>query len=215
MRALLVILLLLSGCYTYAPWQPEHNNQHWYHWLTSGTVQVRTNCGDDGVSSGSGVVVDRDSDGTAFVATAAHVVDPEGGTCTYWVDGNELFIAAYDEYYDQAILVGDVAGRTTEMAQPVFVGMRLIAVGFPVQPYTGLTSFQITHGTLTAFLGARYKTNADAYYGNSGGPAFDMHGDLVGLVVSMRVVSGVPIEWYLTPAWRTYELLEEARETVQ
>jgi S1-C subfamily serine protease len=206
MRALLVLLLLLSGCYTYAPYQPDHDNPHWYSWLASGTHRVFTDCGDDGGSSGSGVVIYR-KDMTAYVATAAHVATPG---CTYTVDGSEMELVAYDEYWDQAILVGDVSGRVTKMAEPVFVGQRLIVVGYPMQPFLGHAAFQITHGGLTAFLGSRYKTNADAYYGNSGGPAFSLDGDLIGLVVSMRVVSGVPVEWYVTPAWRTYEMLDEA-----
>lgn len=205
---LLVFLLLFGGCNTYNPaWKPEYQTRHWYDWLASGTVQVFVNCGKDGAGSGSGVVVGRYGEET-YVATAFHVTDPG---CVYLVEGYEMELAAYDEYYDQSILVGVVPGRVAEESGNVFVGQRVLTVGYPYQPYIGLTGFQITHGTLTAFVGDRYKTNADSYYGSSGGPCFDMEGRLVGLVVSMRVVNDVPVEWYVTPAWRTYELLREAR----
>jgi S1-C subfamily serine protease len=202
-----LLLALLGGCYQYTPYQPQDNDSPgWYHWLTTGTHQVYTNCGENGTSSGSGVVVYRSEEDT-YLATAAHVTDLG---CTYTVDGVELELVAYDEYYDQAILKGYIAGRVTDEVDQVFIGQKVITVGYPYQPFTGMTGLQITHGTLSAFVGPRYKTTAMAYYGNSGGPCFDKHGDLIGLVVSMRVA--YPYEWYVTPSWRTYELLAEALE---
>lgn len=202
---LALLLALLGGCYTYAPSPAAMDSRHWMEWLTSGTAQVFTVC-EDSTSSGSGVVIHREGN-VAYFATAFHVTDPG---CSYYVNGEELELVAYDVFYDQAILVGSVAGRVTEETDGVFLGQRVTVAGFPVQPFTGTTGFQITQGNLAAMLGSRYKVTAPAYYGSSGGPCFDKDGELVGLLVSLIAIGGAPVEWHVTPAWRTYELLDEA-----
>ncbi len=209
MRRIILALLLamLGGCYTYAPWQPETYNRHWVDWLVSGTKQVRVSCdGEYWSSSGSGVVIQRDDDGTTYFATASHVAD-EG--CEFFVDDEPLELVARDSFYDQAILVGSVPGRVTDESPEIYVGQRVINAGWPLQFYTGRTGFQVTHGNLSAFIGPRYKVTAEAYYGSSGGPCFDWDGDLVGLVVSMSLINDVPVEFHVSPAWRLYELLDE------
>jgi S1-C subfamily serine protease len=211
--ALLAVLAACSGCGAPAlkvlPVTPESDTADYFRWLSDGTVQVQADC-PDGSGSGSGVVVGRYKDKT-YVATAAHVANFE---CVVTIDGEIFEVAAVDEQYDQSIVVGYAKGRAALVSPDPFLGQSITIVGYPSQPYTGKTSKQITKGNLSAFVPFRYKVTAPAYFGNSGGPCFDAQGRLVGLVVALIQRGGTPMpgEIFVTPAQRTYELLEEALE---
>jgi S1-C subfamily serine protease len=216
--ALAVLLWACAGCHTYAPYKPATpsvNTSAYYSWLSSGTYQVQAACL-EGSWSGSGVVVGREGD-QAFLATANHVV--EGTDCTFLVNDQQFRVLATDEAYDQAILVGHATGRVASETAEVFLGQDVIVVGYPNQPYTGETGKQVTKGSVSSYVTRRYKVSAQAYYGNSGGPAFDSEGKLVGLVVQIVIFDseGTPFpgEVFVTPAWRTYTLLEEARASLR
>jgi S1-C subfamily serine protease len=208
-----------SGCYTYTPavvpLPPSTNTAEYYRWLADGTYQVQTECL-EGSWSGTGVVLSQDGDRT-FFATAHHVVN--GTECAYLVNNEPFELMAFDEKFDSAVLMGHLPGREVFETPAVFLGQDVIVVGWPRQPYTGKTAKQITKGNVSSYVPFRYKVSAPAYFGNSGGPAFDTMGNLVGLVVQIAILDedGTPFpgEVFATPAWRVYELLEDARSSLQ
>ena len=212
LRALILALVILTGCRaepptaSTTPVAPNKDTAEWYRWLAEGTYQIKVDC-PDGSGSGSGVVIYRDEDFT-YIATAAHVANWD---CAAFVEDEPFEVVAVDEDYDQAILVGFAQGRTVDESAEVFLGQDVIVVGYPRQPLTGKTAKQVTEGNVSSFLPKRYKVSAEAYFGNSGGPCFDAHGNLVGLVVALFQGGGVPYpgEIYVTPAWHLYKLLNE------
>lgn len=209
---LLSLLLLGAGCAGTScqldPARPSREER--VNDLIRRTVQVYALC-EEGQGSGSGVILGQQGPFT-YIATARHVAE-EG--CELTVDGKVAEVRSFDDVENFDIAIIRVLQRTYEPAllkADIYLGMPVTVVGFPSQPYTGKTSLQVTSGDLSAFLKRRYKLSAPAYFGSSGGPAFDEKGALVGLVVQLMARNGAPLpgEYFATPAWRVFELYHAA-----
>lgn len=174
------------------------------------TFQVFASCA-DGAGSGSAVSLGN-HEGLAYFATAAHVVD--GENCGVQIASREVEVVETDATYDIAILRARAPFffvTAVEMA-PVYLGMPIVAMGYPLQPFTGKTELQVTSGVMSALIPLHYKISSPVYFGNSGGHVYDEQGRLVGLVVSLIQKNGVPMpgEWFATPGWRVFEMYDEA-----
>jgi putative serine protease PepD len=138
---------------------------------------------DDGLGAG---FVGWSDDGATYVVTAAHVVSEVGEQVTL-VRNNGSWgadVVGIDQKRDLAVL--RVAGRPVNAA-PLWQkplrnrprpGDQLLLVGSPF----GLSG-TVTSGVVSAVRSNAIQTDAAANPGNSGGPAVDRHGRIVGVLV--------------------------------
>jgi putative serine protease PepD len=138
---------------------------------------------DDGLGAGFAAWT---KDGTTYVVTAAHVVSEVGESVTL-VRNNGSWgaeVVGIDKKRDLAVL--RVAGRPVK-ATPLWQkplrnrprpGDQLLLVGSPF----GLSG-TVTSGVVSAVRPNAIQTDAAANPGNSGGPAVDRHGRVVGVLV--------------------------------
>lgn len=198
---------------------PPPTQQEIYQRMLDSTVQVFTACPDGTAGSGSGVVV-RTRNGKMLVATAAHVTESEA--CLSKVDDFSCTLETQDEVADVALLscINHKNREAVSLSTRHWLGMPVVAVGYPNQPLLGRTGLQLTTGVLSAFLleEGRFKVSSPIYFGNSGGPLFSADGALHGLVVSCMTFGGfrvpMPGEYYVTPVENILALLEQLDETV-
>ena len=138
--------------------------------------------------TGSGIVVATQG----RVLTNAHVVE-QCGKITVAIAGEPRAarVLAIDAKVDLALISTEGAlPRAALLRAPVSMrtGEEIVAVGFPL---TGLLSAEpiVTTGIVSALAGIRgdptqLQISAPVQPGNSGGPVFDMNGNVVGVVVA-------------------------------
>lgn len=144
------------------------------------------------VASGSGAVIGMDGQRTYYVLTNRHVVYTEVG------DDREL---SYDvEFENGARFRGqlDAYSRDHDLALMAVLGVPLWAEPVPMRPSAELRVGQrvyalgsplglrhtFTSGVISALRPDAIQTDATVHSGSSGGPLFDAHGQLVGVVTS-------------------------------
>lgn len=155
---------------------------------------VATDCEDGGGHSGSGVVFS-----SGLVATAKHVLDRK---CTYsLVDSKGMKHQGYGVRLHEELDIGTIVclglgvHPKTKKAHPV-MGEPVVVLGYPYDLRIGKPVFSITRGNAAAWYeGHVFKHTAPTYYGNSGGPVFNMDGVLVG-IISSGIISfdGIPYD---------------------
>ena len=147
------------------------------------------------IGTGSGFIVD----GAGYIVTNEHVVDNGGSITVYTRDGKEhsARIVDSDEYYDIAVLKifsdeKNYSFPTVELgkAENLTVGEQVVAIGTPQErtyawtSTVGYVSSSIRNflegGSLTAKQYVQFDAAVNG--GNSGGPLFDSHGRVVGIV---------------------------------
>ena len=200
------------------------------------TVQVLTTLS-DGAASGSGVVIDAEK---GLVLTNGHVVAGGNSFQIKLHDGkqtvaaklfasmpcDDLAVLQITNQADRAGLAG-VAIATTEQLK---VGEQVVALGFPGSAESASSSSAFATDQLSATAGIISKTGAKYVdpasgvaplqntvqhtaainHGNSGGPLFDLSGNLVGINTAMfSDASGQRMEGvnYAVSAQRINELL--------
>jgi S1-C subfamily serine protease len=176
------------------------------------TRRVEVECPDGRSGWGSGVILGPAHHALGYVvlATAAHVTKPG---CDATVRGRPVVELARDEEADVSLVLMEGDGYWPLELSRGWLGMPVVAVGWPVQPKTGKAGLQVSRGWYTADLGDRLKVSAPTYFGNSGGPIFDEDGRLVGLLVSGLISWNYSVEGehYVTPAQRVLEMYEALR----
>jgi len=188
-------------------------------------------------SRGTGVIV-RSYNNKSYIFTAAHVVEVDDAaekkwfTCKIYVQksadagssDNEMIAAVVveDTHRDIAVLeVKKDLGVNTELETDPFTGEDVWAVGYPVQKASPRSIvLSVTKGTLATKNvpgsgsarrnGYYHRITSQIYYGNSGGGVWTKEGKLVGIVVIMYTVSGVPYEgyYYIRPVNEMINLLK-------
>ncbi|MBQ9149217.1 MAG: trypsin-like peptidase domain-containing protein [Oscillospiraceae bacterium] len=141
------------------------------------------------VYTGSGFILTEDG----YVVTNYHVV--EGGKLSFVThDGMEYaaVLVGYDENNDVALLKAEVTGLqavTLGSSDDLIVGDQVVAIGNPLGELTStLTVGYVsamerditTEGTTINMI----QTDAAINSGNSGGPLFNMHGEVVGITTA-------------------------------
>lgn len=160
--------------------------------------------GQERKASGSGVIINPNG----LILTASHVVN-RPGTFTVTTSNGKKYIttkACVSKGYDVGYLKIDAVDLPVAKfgnSDEVKLGSRLMAVGSP----WGSANFNsVTMGHLSAKKrsiegeyappgwGVLFQTDVAANPGNSGGPVFNMDGEVVGVVVGMMSVRmrGVP-----------------------
>ncbi len=131
-------------------------------------------------SSGSGFRVARGA-----IVTNHHVID---GCSRLRVNGTAAQVRGSDARSDLALLGVDLPGPSVSLrAQRAAVGEPVAVAGYPLRGL--LSGFNLTTGNLSSLSGLGGDTRlmqitAPVQPGNSGGPALDSAGNLLGVVVS-------------------------------
>lgn len=181
----------------------------------SAVVAIETHTyGDSNVliGTGSGFIVDA----AGYIVTNEHVVDDGGSITVYTRDGKSYSarIVEADDYYDIAVLKifseeKNYRFPTVKLgrAEDLTVGERVVAIGTPQErAYAWTSTVGHVSSSIRNFLEGG-STTAKQYVqfdaavngGNSGGPLFDSHGRVVG-IVEKKVVDNegmglaIPIE---------------------
>lgn len=138
---------------------------------------------DSGGSSGTGFAVTSDG----MILTNNHVA----GDCrTITVDGAPATLVGKDEAFDLALVkvdgVTDQPSVTFSM-RPAALNGDVTVAGYPLAGV--LSGLNVTRGSVTSVKGmggdgSRMQISAPVQPGNSGGPVVDVHGQVVGVVVS-------------------------------
>lgn len=154
-------------------------------------------------SSGTGFILSEDG----YIVTNYHVVEGADSVKVALHDGQEYHavVAGGDKMSDVALLKIEAEGlQTAAIAQSgdVAVGEEVVAIGNPL----GELTFTMTHGYISATDREinvdgtpinMMQTDAAINSGNSGGPLFDMNGNVIGITAakySGQTASGTTIE---------------------
>lgn len=211
MKHLLVLCLLAFAACAGRQVAPGQLGEEGLSEMAKRTMRIDVFC-KEGDGGGTGVLLGPDKRGRAIVATADHVARLG---CETWVAGLKAEVVARDSLADVALLRVDAAAGIAVMREaPLYLGMPVVAMGYPLQFPTGGTGFQVTRGYLVAKYVNRMRVSASFYYGSSGGPAFDEQGRLVGLTVSGYMINAVyPVadQYIVTPAAQVFHLYERVR----
>ena len=131
--------------------------------------------------------------GNGLIVTAAHVVD--GADSIRVIGPGERLVSANvvqsDAKNDIAVIsIGSSLGmKSIALAgRPAALGSRVMTIGFPLLTALG-SAPKVTSGEISATQGMDndptvYQISAPVQAGNSGGPLFNMNGEVVGMVVS-------------------------------
>jgi 2-alkenal reductase len=181
----------------------------------AGVVTLYADLGADGVSQGSGFVVD--AKGT--ILTNAHVVTnvsslPDGASPQDVTAAEKLFvefkdgdrvparIVGWDLFSDVAVARVDPADHALDPvplgdSEAVVVGTPVAAIGSPFNEQTSLSvgvvsavDRSIASLTSSYNVAGAIQTDASINRGNSGGPLFDAEGRVIGINAQIRSNSG-------------------------
>ncbi len=148
-------------------------------------------------AAGSGFIITSDG----YILTNYHVIEDSGSVTVSTYDGTsyDAEVIGYDENNDIAVLKIDAEGLTPVIigdSDNLNVGDDVIAIGNPL----GELTFSLTKGVVSALdrevtLSSSVtmdliQTDCAINSGNSGGPLFDMYGEVVGITNAKYSSSG-------------------------
>ena len=139
------------------------------------------------IGTGSGFIVSTDG----FVVTNYHVVEGGGTLSVVLYDGQEFAatLVGYDSANDVALLKADAEGLQPAVlgdSDELVVGDQVAAIGNPLGELTstmtvGYVSAKERDVNTSGFAINMIQTDAAINSGNSGGPLFNMYGQVVGI----------------------------------
>ena len=152
--------------------------------------KVTSTQGGMSVSTGSGFIVTEDG----YVVTNQHVVDGKGSITVITTDGTEYpaVLVGADDTNDVALLKVEAQGLrpvTIGSSSDMIVGDQVAAIGNPLGELTstltvGYISAKERDVTTEGFAINMIQTDAAINSGNSGGPLFNMRGEVVGITTA-------------------------------
>lgn len=140
-----------------------------------------------GTSQGSGFVLTADG----YIATNYHVVEDSSSITISMMDGKE-YTATYvggDQTHDIALIKADAAGLTpvaVGSSDQLIVGDQVVAIGYPLSTEVpvltvGYVSAKDQIVETESSTIQMLQTDAAINSGNSGGPLFNMKGEVIGI----------------------------------
>ena len=150
---------------------------------------------DGSAFSGSGFVIRSDG----YLLSASHVFDGGAKTITVTFPGGRPIpaqVISRDPKRDMAVLKLEASGlRALPFASAApRQGDEVLVFGYPMAGVLGSTSVSVTRGIISAYNDRfqMYQIDAAANPGNSGGPALNPRGEIVGMLIGgLREASGV------------------------
>jgi serine protease Do len=143
-----------------------------------------------GISTGSGFIITKDG----FVVTNQHVVDGNGSITVITTDGTEYpaTLVGADSTNDVALLKVEALNLrpvTLGSSEDLIVGDQVAAIGNPLGELTstltvGYISAKERDVTTDGFAINMLQTDAAINSGNSGGPLFNMRGEVIGITTA-------------------------------
>jgi len=143
-----------------------------------------------GTSTGSGFILTEDG----YVVTNYHVVEGDGvlSVVTYTGDEYPAKLVGYDATNDVALLKMEAEGLqavTLGSSNDLIVGDQVVAIGNPLGELTstltvGYISAKERDVTTDGFAINMLQTDAAINSGNSGGPLFNMRGEVIGITTA-------------------------------
>ena len=182
--------------------------------VRSSVVRVSTSSG-----TGSGVIVEVESNGSAVIVTNYHVIDG-GGAVDVLVNDFDRYnatVLGFDASKDLAVLriccsagfLGSLLSSGTELAD----GSTVFTMGYPLGVGRATVTRGIVSGSWFDQQAGRWMVQTDAAInpGNSGGPLFTLAGEIVGIntLVIRDAGAGFSIEGFgfAVSAWTVQESL--------
>lgn len=150
---------------------------------------------DGSVFSGSGFVIRSDG----YLLSASHVFDGGAKTIIVTFPGGRPIpaqVLGRDQKRDMAVLKVEASGlRALPYASAApRQGDEVLVFGYPMAGVLGSTSVSVTRGIISAYNDRfeMYQIDAAANPGNSGGPALNPRGEIIGMLIGgLREASGV------------------------
>lgn len=147
-------------------------------------------------ASGSGFILTEDG----YIVTNYHVIEDSTSISVALYDGStyDAKIVGYDDSNDIAVLKIEATGLTPVIlgdSSQMYVGYQVLAIGNPL----GELTFSLTGGLISALnrqitLDNLYldliQTDCAINSGNSGGPLFNMYGEVIGITNAKYSSSG-------------------------
>ena len=173
-----------------------------------------------GTSTGSGFILTQDG----YVVTNYHVVEGARKTQVITTQGDTFLaeLVGYDQANDIAVLkveATDLPYVTVGSSDALIVGDQVVAIGNPLGELTntltvGYVSAKERSVTTDGITMTMIQTDAAINSGNSGGPLFNMKGEVVGITTSKysgESSSGATIEGigFAIPIDDVYGLIED------
>jgi len=160
--------------------------------IRSSVVKVNVLIDQTPVGHGSGAVLGMDGDGQLYVLTNRHVIhhevaEPHLVSYEFELENGIQLPAVLDFYsrdHDLAVVIAPgISGWgipvPLRMCSDLAVGETVYALGSPI----GL-DHSFTTGVISALRGDMVQTDATVHSGSSGGPLFDDHGRVCGVVTT-------------------------------
>lgn len=156
---------------------------------TTVLVEIET---EDGGYLGSGVIISK----KGLVLTAAHVVDHENMTIYIIQHNDNIYqaeVVGIDTIKDLALIQILHSAQKFEYANiqksnHLWTGQSILIIGHPVGHYWMISIGYITRiAFVLPYMCQMGETTVFVNPGSSGGPVFSEKGELIGIVVSMRV----------------------------
>jgi len=174
---------------------PRLDAEALYDAIRSSVVQVNVLVNGGIIGHGSGSVLGLDAVGQLYVLTNRHVVYhevPDPMALSYEVQlESGVQLPAVLDYYSRSndlalVLVPNLGGwglpAPLRLCRDLHVGATVYAVGSPI----GL-DHTLTSGVVSALRGTMVQTDATVHMGSSGGPLFDDHGRVCGVVTTSHL----------------------------
>ena len=169
--------------------------------------------------TGSGVIVEVESNGSAVVVTNYHVID-DGGAVDVLVNDSDRYSATvlgFDASKDLAVLriccSADFGASSLSSGTELADGSTVFTMGYPLGVGRATVTRGIVSGSWFEQEAGRWMVQADAAInpGNSGGPLFTLAGEIVGIntLIIRESRAGVIVEGFgfAISAWTMQESL--------
>lgn len=200
--------------------------QEIYSTVSPSVVSIRATAkGKEGI--GTGFVYSKDG----YIATVCHVIDGMDNVSVIMPNNKEYKaeVVGKSELCDLALLkidVNDLRSLTLGRSSSLLVGEELVAIGTPASlEFAGtMTRGDVSYndrevyvydesaGTLKKKM-TLIQTSAVLNPGNSGGPVFDMHGKVVG-IVTMKLGSGFDGIGFAIPIDTAAPILDDMKKGI-
>ena len=153
-------------------------------------VMIYSRVNNQGVSTGSGFIITEDG----YVVTNQHVIEGNGSITVVTTDGTEYpaVLVGADDANDVALLKVEAENlRPVKLgsSSDLIVGDQVAAIGNPLGELTstltvGYISAKERDVTTDGFAINMLQTDAAINSGNSGGPLFNMRGEVIGITTA-------------------------------